>query len=289
MSTCITSGSTAATGDVAQSRNCFPRSLLCVALVLVAFTVALAQAPAPSSTAASPALPLPAAFAPAPFALPGSTQALEKQLANLLRKLEPVQSAEVLISGEAAGGPTLRVIVKGRAGKRLTPELITTMSELLSGVAPGIAPDHIIIGDSSGRLLYDRGQAVTLPPAQPLAGHPWSWLALAALAALAVAWSTARGQLQRRRVGAASSRAEDAWLERADQRVLAETLARERPEVAALVLSRMPEGSARRLRRLLQQRGMVPPVAVAPAGPQVVQVVMRSIESALQTRQVSVR
>jgi len=234
-------------------------------------------------------LPLPTAFAPAPFALPGSTQALEKQLGNLLRKLEAVQSAEVLIIGADTPGPLLRVLLKPRAGQPLTPELITTVSELLSGAAPGIAREQIIIADNTGRLLYDRGQVMTAPPAEPLARAPWLWLALAALAALAVAWSTARGPLWRRRGGAAPPPDENAWLQRADPRSLAEALARERPEIAALVLSRMPESSARRLRRLLSQQGKAPPVTAPPADPQVVQVVMRSIESAVQTRPVSVR
>lgn len=280
MSISVSFGSLAAAGDPARPT----RRFLCALLALTAVTAALAQAPAPSVTRVSPSLPLPTTFAPAPFALPGSTQALEKRLANLLRKLESVQSAEVLIVNQEAQGPTLRVLVKERAGQRLTPPIIATMAEMLNGAVPGIASDHLLIADNAGRVLYDRGQAVTLPPVAPSAGAPWLWLALAVLAALAVAWSTARGPLQRRRDGTTSARAEAPWLASADPRVLAETLARERPEVAALVLSELPEGRARRLRRLLKQRGMVPPVAMAAVETQVVQVVKRSLERALPTR-----
>ena len=263
MSTCLTSASTAATGDVARFADHLLRSLVCAALALTALTAAMAQAPAPSSPAALPSL---SELAPAPFALPGSTQSLQKQIVNLLRKLEPVQSAEVLITAQEPEGSTLRVIVKTRANRRLSPEIITTMSEMLTGVVPGIAPDHVTIADSTGRLLYDRGQVTTPPPAQPLAAYPWAWLLLAAVAAMAVAWTTTRGLRGRTNAPAGAERL---WLERVDQRVVAQILARERPEVAALVLSRMPEPGERRLRRLLKREGMVPPVAVGTPHPQV--------------------
>jgi hypothetical protein len=286
LSTRIASHRIGATGVVAPPSSRLLRSLLCAAAVLIALTVALAQAPA---VPGSPALPLPAALAPAPFALPGSTQALEKQLSNLLRKLAPVQSADVLIAEQPAGGARLRVIVKSRAGKPLTPEIVGTMAEMLGGVVPGIAPDQVLITDSSGRLLYHSGRVVAPPAVEPLARRPWSWLVLALIAMLAVAWSVSRGAGRRLRGGAAPSREEKTWLERADARAMAESLARERPEMAALVLSRMPEGSARRVRRLLKRRGVELPLATTPAEPQVVQAVMRSIEDDWQTRHVVVR
>ncbi|MEI6501695.1 MAG: hypothetical protein WCP21_11810 [Armatimonadota bacterium] len=234
-------------------------------------------------------MPLPAAFVPAPFALPGSTQALEKQLANLLRKLEPVQAAEVLIAGDEAQGVTVRVILKARAGGRLTPEIIGTMSQMLSGAAPGITPSRLIIADNAGRLLYDRGQPVVQSPAEPLAHTAWLWLAFAALAALAAAWLTVQAPLRRQRAPTRSLPAEGAWWEQADPRLMTEILARERPEVAALVLSGMPGGRERRLRRLLRRRGMEPPVLESAVDPKVVQVVLRTLESGMPPRHASER
>lgn len=289
MSTCFASGCRAATGDVARPTHRFRRALLGVALACSALTAAFPQSQAPPVTTAPPALPLPAAFVPAPFALPGSTQALEKQLANLLRKLEPVQAAEVLIAGDEAQGVTVRVILKARAGGRLTPEIIGTMSQMLSGAAPGITPSRLIIADNAGRLLYDRGQPVVQSPAEPLAHTAWLWLAFAALAALAAAWLTVQAPLRRQRAPTRSLPAEGAWWEQADPRLMTEILARERPEVAALVLSGMPGGRERRLRRLLRRRGMEPPVLESAVDPKVVQVVLRTLESGMPPRHASER
>ncbi|MEN6402254.1 MAG: hypothetical protein ABFD94_09960, partial [Armatimonadia bacterium] len=87
----------------AYLRRCSHSGSFFFIFLLSAFAMPLgAQTPPPAASAeVAPAFAMPADFAPAPYALPSSRASQQKRLAGLLRGFEPVQSAEVLLTGEA--------------------------------------------------------------------------------------------------------------------------------------------------------------------------------------------
>lgn len=245
-----------------------------MAVALSSVSMAAAQ-PAGAAPRPVSALPAPADFAPAPFALPGSRQAAQKQLCNLLRRLDAIATAEALITGSAEQPAGLKLLLKNRPGRSFTAELITTVSRLAADAVPGLPPEALLITDAAGRVLYAQGQVLT-PATAPSPPVPlWVWL-LATLC-LAAAAKAVFAVCSRRKA------TPDWWrmLDAREQAGLAQALADERPEVIAVVLAQLPVRVGARLRRQLLRRRIDIVEPSRQADPQVVQIVMQSVRSRL--------
>lgn len=241
---------------------------------------AVAQDTASLSPPVAPTLPSPVAFAPAPFALPGSAQAAQKQLCGLLRRLDAIASAEALITGSDDQPTGLKLLLKCRPGHHFTPELVTTVARLAGDAVPGLPREALLITDAAGSMLYAQGQVQIEALTPPGALAPWVWLlgavALACLAAVVVG-TGARARNARRLTTSG-------WWKHltARQRAgLLPALARERPEVIALVLAQLPMRTGLRLRRQLARRRVSVVEVERQPDPQVVQVVMQAVRSRL--------
>lgn len=196
---------------------------------------------------------MPADFAPLPGLVPGTSAAQQKRLSSLLRAFEAVQSAEVLMAGQA---PNLaaQVVLKPRSGRTFTAETLTSLAAMIEQATPGLTRSRLTILQSDGTLLYSEGQcripeaapARTLPPVQ------WLLLALFTVAALVVV-------LTRRRTPEAPGGEHFAFLSQCDDQTLRAILARERPEVVGVLLQYGDGNTARRLRRLLGQAAVPQP------------------------------
>lgn len=236
---------------------------------LFVLLLAVAAAAAPSSPPPSvSSLPAPLSFASAPLPLPGTDAAACKQAVAMLRRFEAVQSAEVYLTGAGSGLRALRVIVKTQPGRPLTAPVLGTMVELLDGSLPGVGRQGLTIADTTGRLLWAQGAAMAAESKSP--GRPWWWPA--GLALLVVGGAV--GLLWRGR----RSRPAPAEV----RRVVA-MLACERPEVAALALTLLPEATAARARHALRRRGLEIPEHAPAVKPLIRQALSEMLRSRLSS------
>lgn len=253
--------------------------IACLVLVALATATGWAQLPTPSVPAsASPvrSLPLPTTFAPAPFALPGSRQAAEKQLCSLVRRLQPVLTADLLVSGDE---PALdcKVLLSCRPGHQMTPEALQGIALLCTNSLPGLSSQRLSILDTQGRLLYSDGQVQTtsLPP--PGRANPLPWLLVAAALAVVGAFLAVQG----RRAVAPTAAGAWAGLTRRNEPELLSLLAGERPEIIGLLLENLPAPVAKRLRRQLQRNQITFATPAMAVDAQVLETVKRSLQRRL--------
>jgi flagellar M-ring protein FliF len=88
------------------------------------------------------------------------TRAIEGELAKSIRLMEGVRSARVhvvrpessLLSGKTAAA-SATVVLRLRAGWRLTPGNVATIVHLVSGAVENLQPENVVVADSRGRLL----------------------------------------------------------------------------------------------------------------------------------------
>jgi hypothetical protein len=242
------------------------------ACVLAAVWVGgFAEAQTPSSP-----LPTPADFAPSPIPLPGSKSGLQKQLAGLLRRLEAVQSADVLLTGQSPADLSAKVLL--RLSPRLPDSyLLDTIVSLLTDTVPGLSPQRITIADARGVVLYQAGEAQVAPPSSEVRRSALLWLLTAlVLAASGSVWVA-------RRVRTTSSAGAWDFLAKANDAALQRTLAGERPEIAGLLLTQLPPSAAKRLRRVLAREGLAPVLPAQPPEGAVIEIVARSLRAKLGT------
>lgn len=272
--TCYTSG-----------RRCPDRRIFYTCMLMSAIaTLCLAAAPAQPSPATSPpadtpnpSLPLPGAFAPAPFALPGSRQAAQKQLCSLIRRLEPVQNADLLVTGDGSTF-SCKLLLTCRPGRRMTPATLESIIQLCSGSLTDLTLKQLSILDTQGNVLYRDGsvQSDAFPP--PVGPHPLPWL----LAASALAVIGTFLALQGRRVS--RTRSDGFWdsLTRHQEADLLSLLLGERPEMAGLLLANLPPALAGRLYRKLRRHQISVVAPMVPADAQVVETVKASLQQQLR-------
>ena len=248
------------------------------------FVSPLAAQSTASAGSAVPAtgLPSPTLFAPAPFALPGSSQAAQKQLCAMLRRLDVIAAAEALITGGAdstgaAAAPLgLKLVLKARPGHSFTPELVTTVACLAEDAVAGLSPNALLVTDAAGTVLYAQGHVQVAATPAPWTPAPWLWLVGAVVLAAVAALLT---NLRSRRHGTAE------WWERLSRRqqnALLQVLADERPEIVAVVLGRLEAPLGSRLHRQLARRQIEVSQTVRPVDSQVAQVVMQAVRTRLE-------
>jgi hypothetical protein len=239
------------------------------ALPLVVFSLLAGAALAQSPSVPVPSLPLPTDFAPAPLALPGSSQAAQKQVSAMLRRFSAVQSADCFLLPQSPSGLLLKVILKPRAGRRIDPSTLATMVEVMKGSVPGVDPRRITVVDTEGALLYQDGQSlVAQVPPRGLLRRYVPLLALALVLALGLAAFVRLRDSRPRPRGLSSVSAQQ----------LTEALAGERPEIIALALSRLPQGTARTVRRRLKRGGGEVPATAPPVAARVAETVVQVLE-----------
>ncbi|MEN6304840.1 MAG: hypothetical protein ABFD96_19070 [Armatimonadia bacterium] len=214
-----------------------------------------AQTPPPAASAeVAPAFAMPADFAPAPYALPSSRASQQKRLAGLLRGFEPVQSAEVLLTGEAAQELSAQVLIKPRAGRELSPEVLESLIRVLTEGCPGLQPARLTVVESNGKLLYAQGQMQT-PDLPARRQTPIPWL-LAALVVGVVAAVAARQPWKRHTAEPAGP---FDFLKGAGANSLERLLADERPEVVAVLARQLHGPLRRRVEAWLQRQPTMAP------------------------------
>lgn len=254
-------------------------SVLASSIATVMLAAAWAQSPLPQPPASQshPMLPLPGAFAPAPFALPGSQQAAQKQLCSLIRRVEPVQTADLLMSGEGSN-LSCKLLLTCRPGRRMTAATLQSIAHLCSGSLPGLTPERLSILDTDGRVLYRDGgvQAAALPP--PVGRSPLPWIVVACLLGL-IGGSMA---LQGRR--ASRARPDDFWgrLTRHQEADVLSLLLGERPETVGLLLANLPPCLADRLRKKLRRHQVAIVAPLVPADAKVVEALKLSLQQRLR-------
>ncbi|MHB8995946.1 MAG: hypothetical protein ACYC63_11940 [Armatimonadota bacterium] len=264
----------------AASPGILRSSVLASFIASILLAAAWAQSPPVPQTPVSephPTLPLPGAFAPAPFALPGSQQAAQKQLCSLIRRIEPVQTADLVVTGDGADR-SCKLLLTCHPGRRMTAVTLQSIAHLCSGSLPGLTPERLSILDTDGQVLYRDGsvQAAALPP--PVGRSPLPWILVACLLGL-IGGSMA---LQGRR--ASRARPDDFWggLTRHQEADVLSLLLAERPETVGLLLANLPPPLADRLRKKLRRHRMVITAPLVPADAQVVETLKLSLQQQLR-------
>jgi hypothetical protein len=237
--------------------------------------------PAPANpllSSASLGLPWPSSFAPLPF--PHSTAAAESQeaIASLLRNLEGVAAADVLIAGDTPETLSARVLIKRRPGRPLAAEQVQTMANLVNEAVPGLQASRLIIADSAGRTLYANEQVVREALVSGNARQMWLWLALGVLVLVLVGVAIGLAAWRRPRVGESeASLSFIAGLREAD---LVALLDGEALGLVPLLAAVGGPRVARRLQRLARREGR----SWLPPGPTVDPEVARAVARAVRAK-----
>lgn len=216
-----------------------------------------------AQTTASPSPPkFPLASDYAPPGWPGlnSRSVPQRELEGLLRSLEAVAGAEVLVTG-APDSQGVKVLLKARRGAHLTPQLAISVADLACAALPGVIPERVTVVEASGRVLYDRGMAVTAPVgliSQP--GYVGGLLGGALVLGLAGWWVLARRQ-RPAGLGAGPGQEVD-FLAKLPGPQLAQVLAEESPQVLAVLLRSGHPAVIRRVSRYARSQGL----KITPAG-----------------------
>jgi hypothetical protein len=176
----------------------------------------------------------------------------ESRLRERLRQLDAVAKVDVVVS-RPAGAPRVVVTLawKNRSGP--TAATLLLMRELARATVPGLQDEGLLIADFSGRIWYQRGQAmVGAAPAEPI----WPrllWLVLLALGAGVVGVGLCGWRWRGRAGDWLRAPALPAPLSGLSASQLAALLARASPAVRGAVVINLPEPVRQRVRRRVKE------------------------------------
>lgn len=259
-----------------------------VALILTAFVVVETGwagftppshcPPVLPSTPTTPTFPtlfgLPTDFAPPGFNSTSTTNA-ERDLTSLLRNLDGVQTAYVVVNDLSPAGRSVQIVIKPRARPPLAPAVISSLLTLATGCVPDLTPEHVTVLDTSGRTLIERGKVLPEEPPSP-AGSGYALGLLISMLIAGIGWAMWAVRRTRKPTVPASNEP-FYFLGLLQPAELAEMLAQERPEVRGLILSSSGSRLRGRLYRHLRRRHLTVCIPLTPPEPRVIQIIAEAL------------